>query len=189
MNYEVRASLAECVSNKRGWVFGSLKEAVKSCDKGEDEEIIREPAESSGPGAGQSSLMQSLDIFLGVDKYSHSVVTIGGKNVPEPSPDTIAQKSSFLARMQLYMPRHHRRFLQHLAANPRPLRDFVVARAELATKSEEDRELVDAYNAAVKALKEFRDAHMMIVTLYIIDRKSTRLNSSHLTASRMPSSA
>jgi indoleamine 2,3-dioxygenase len=165
---EVRPWLAGCDSNKRPWVFEGMKEAVERCERGEDEENIREPAELSGPSAGQSSLVHSLDIFLGVDKYSHSIVTMGGKNVPEPSPDTIAQKPSFLSRMQLYMPRHHRRFLQHLAASPRPLRDFVVSRAELATKSKEDRELVDAYNAAVMALKEFRDAHMAIVTLYII---------------------
>jgi indoleamine 2,3-dioxygenase len=88
----------------------------------------------------------------------------------EPSPGgTIAQKSSFLQRMQFYMPRHHRRFLHHVASNPRPLRDFVVSRAELATPNKEDKELVDAYNDAVKALKEFRDAHMTVTaTLYII---------------------
>jgi indoleamine 2,3-dioxygenase len=48
------------------------------------------------------------------------------------------------------------------------LRDFVVAHAELATPNEEDKELVAAYNAAVKALKEFRDAHMTTVSLCII---------------------
>jgi hypothetical protein len=54
------------------------------------------------------------------------------------------------------MPRHHRRFLHHLAANLRPLRDFVVARADskLAEKGDEDRELVDAYNTAVQALSQ-----------------------------------
>ena len=165
---EVRPWLAGCDSNKRKWVFEGLKEAIEKCGRGEDEEKICEPQELSGPSAGQSSLIHSLDIFLGVDKYSHSVVTIGGKNAPELPPDTVAQKSSFLARMQLYMPSLHRRFLHHLAANPRPLRDFVVARAESGSKSREDRELVEAYNAAVQALKEFRDAHMMTVTLYII---------------------
>ena len=59
--------------------------------------------------------------------------------------------------------------MHHLASNPRPLRDFVVSRAEpVATPSEGGKELVDAYNEAVKALKEFRDARMMTVTLYII---------------------
>ena len=165
---EVRPWLAGWYSNKRKWIFEGLKEAVERYEREEDEEMICEPTELSGPSAGQSSLIHSLDIFLGVDKYSHSVVTIGGKNPPEPSPDTVAQKSSFLQRMQLYMPRHHRRFLQHLASNPRPLRDFIVARAELGTPNEENKELVAAYNAAVKALKEFRDAHMMTVSLYII---------------------
>src|SRR6266478_7216728 len=108
---EVRPWLAGCDSNKRKWVFEGLKDAIEKCERGEEEETIRDPQELSGPSAGQSSLIHSLDIFLGVDKYSHSVVTIGGKNAPELSPDTVAQKSSFLARMQLYMPRHHRRFL------------------------------------------------------------------------------
>jgi len=31
-----------------------------------------------------------------------------------------------------------------------------------------DSELIEAYNAAVQSLKEFRDAHMIIVTLYIV---------------------
>ena len=35
-------------------------------------------------------------------------------------------------------------------------------------KSDEDRELVGAYNATVQALKEFRDMHMTTVTLFFI---------------------
>ncbi|KAF8896020.1 hypothetical protein BD779DRAFT_1493475 [Infundibulicybe gibba] len=50
--------------------------------------------------------------------------------------------------------------LHHLASNPRPLRSFVAAA--------EDPNLLGAFNAAVLALKEFRDAHMIIATLYII---------------------
>ncbi|KAJ3500985.1 hypothetical protein NLJ89_g9543 [Agrocybe chaxingu] len=51
-------------------------------------------------------------------------------------------------------------FLDHLKANPRPLRNFVV--------EAKDDELLAAYSHAVKALKEFRDAHMIIVTLYVM---------------------
>jgi indoleamine 2,3-dioxygenase len=146
--------------------------SVERYEREEDDEVICGPTELSGPSAGQNSLLiHSLDIFLGVDKYSHLVVTIGGKNTPEPSPDGVTpQKSSFLQRMQLYMPWHHRCFLKHLASNRRPLRDFLVAHAELATLNEEDKELVATYNAAVKAFKEFRDAHMTTVSLYIISR-------------------
>lgn len=121
------------------WVFEGLEE--------EDEEPMWVPVELSGPSAGQSSLIHALDVFLGVDKYSHAV---GAQPHAE----------SFLIRMQQYMPRRHRSFLRHLAANPRPLRELV---ARSASKG-----LVEAYNGAVRALKEFRDAHMVIIGLYII---------------------
>ena len=64
--------------------------------------------------------------------------------------------------MQTYMPRHHRAFLRHLAAAPRPLRALV--------DDWIDREpaLGEAYNAAVNAMKRFRDGHMRIVALYIM---------------------
>jgi len=84
--------------------------------------------------------------FLGVDQYSSS-----------PSS---AEKAAFLARMQSYMSRHHRNFLHHLSVNPRPLRTLVSTAGDPA--------LLDAYNAAVQSLREFRDAHMIIVTLYIL---------------------
>jgi len=112
--------------------------------------------ELSGPSAGQSALIHALDVFLGVDQYMEE----GGG---EPN---------FMKRMQAYMPRHHRAFLAHLAASPRPLRAFV----ENAADGEEDEvgqtssscALREAYNDAVLALKEFRDAHIQIVALYIV---------------------
>jgi indoleamine 2,3-dioxygenase len=58
------------------------------------------------------------------------------------------------------MPRHHRRFLNHLSAAPRPLRELVVNAG--------DPPLSEAYNRALKSLKEFRDAHMVVVALYIV---------------------
>ncbi|KAH0832856.1 Indoleamine 2,3-dioxygenase [Lanmaoa asiatica] len=61
--------------------------------------------------------------------------------------------------MQNYMPRHHRNFLRHLTDNPRPVRNLVVGG---------DPQLVEAYNDAVHAVKQFRDAHIRIVALYII---------------------
>ncbi|KAI0695396.1 Indoleamine 2,3-dioxygenase [Cytidiella melzeri] len=118
------------------WVFKGL----------ELDPELRYPAELSGPSAGQSSLIHALDVFLGVDRYSHA-------SHDKPS-------VSFLTRMQSYMPRHHRNFLQHLSANPRPLRDFVEA--------SESEVLTEAYNAAVTALKVFRDAHVRIVAMYIV---------------------
>lgn len=124
----------------REWVFEGL----------ELDSTLTYPQELSGPSAGQSSLIHSLDLFLGVDRYSHSPNLTGAQS----------NKQAFLARMRVYMPRHHRNFLNHLAANPRPLRDFVEA-----TK---DQGLQDAYNDAVLSLKTLRDSHLIIVTMYIV---------------------
>lgn len=127
----------------RKWVFEGI----------ETDPTLVEPTELSGPSAGQSSLIHALDIFLGVDKFSHSSALTGSSMQ--------TAKSAFLERMQIYMPRHHRHFLNHLSSNPKPLRDFVLS--DPAT-----RELREAYNGAVKSMKEFRDSHIIIVALYII---------------------
>jgi indoleamine 2,3-dioxygenase len=124
--------------NGRKWVFEGVP-------------AESQPKELSGPSAGQSSLVHALDIFLGVSDYSHEHGAGDRKEGP-----------SFLDRMQTYMPRHHRAFLQHLASAPRPLRAVVEA------YSESDPELSDAYNSAVSAMKRFRDSHMRIVALYIM---------------------
>jgi indoleamine 2,3-dioxygenase len=129
---------------KRKWVFEGI----------ERDPSLNEPTELSGPSAGQSSLIHALDVFLGVDKYSHSSALTGSSS-PTSSP-----KLAFLDRMQSYMPRHHRRFLNHLSAAPRPLRELVLNAGDPA--------LLEAYNGALKSLKEFRDAHMTVVALYIV---------------------
>jgi indoleamine 2,3-dioxygenase len=128
----------------RKWVFEGI----------ELDPSLREPTELSGPSAAQSSLIHAIDIFLGVDRYSHASSVTGSSSTSSNS------KSAFLDRMQLYMPRHHRRFLNHLSSAPRPLRDLVFNAG--------DPMLLDAYNGTLKALKEFRDAHMKVVALYII---------------------
>ncbi|KAK0469435.1 Indoleamine 2,3-dioxygenase [Desarmillaria tabescens] len=98
--------------------------------------------ELSGPSAGQSTLIHALDIFLGINNH-----------LANGTP-------SLFGRMQRYMPREHRLFLSHLSSAPRSLRDFI-------TESNH-RELTDAYNNAVLALKAFRDTHLIIATLYIV---------------------
>ncbi|KAG6811815.1 hypothetical protein H0H92_005674 [Tricholoma furcatifolium] len=128
---------------KRPWVFAGI----------ESDPSLQQPTELSGPSAGQSSLVHALDIFLGVDRYSHADSVTGTSSAA-------TAKKAFLERMQLYMPRHHRTFLRHLSNNPRPLRNIV------ATAN--DSGLLEAYNTAILAVKEFRDAHMIIVALYII---------------------
>ena len=118
---------------QRKWIFEGV----------EDDTELRPPTELSGPSAGQSSIIHVFDIFLGVDHQS-----------------TSPGRPSFMSRMQTYMPKNHRSFLDHLKSNPRPLRTFVM--------DKNDEALSMAFNRSVLALKEFRDAHMIIVALYIL---------------------
>lgn len=142
---------ADSDANAARWVFEGM----------ELDPDLKEPLELSGPSAGQSSLVHALDIFLGVDKYSHaSHITGKADQAPQPAPEPEKRPASFLERMKSYMPRHHRSFLGHLQANPRPLRGMV----ETAC----DAKLTEAYNTAVSALKVFRDAHVRIVAIYIV---------------------
>ncbi len=142
----------------RRWVFEGVG----------DEDVVREygecmrapPKDLSGPSAGQSALVHALNIFLGVDVYSAPSRSEEGEGAASGDGDD-RSAGDLMMRMQRYMPRHHRAFLRHLAANPRPLRTIV-------HEESSNLDLVEAYNAAVTALKTFRDAHIRIVTLYIV---------------------
>ncbi|KAE9401814.1 hypothetical protein BT96DRAFT_991821 [Gymnopus androsaceus JB14] len=110
--------------------------------------------ELSGASAGQSSLIHALD-----HEHGH----------PNPPP-------SFMKRVQRYMPCHHCTFLGHLAEsmNLCSLRRFVLSFSASASSYSDGSEdgqqlnLREAYKKALMSLKEFRDAHMVIATLYII---------------------
>jgi len=182
--------------NGRKWVFEGVEE---------EEEGVRVPMELSGPSAGQSSIVHVLDVFLGVDHQGGSrqqhqqpqpppvastssapssllfpPPSLSSTGPPLPRPPLVStsqsapagpvkDRPSFMCRMQTYMPHNHRAFLDHLSANSRPLRTFVAASG--------DPELLDSFNKAVKSLKEFRDAHMIIATLYILGpaRKAAKM--------------
>ena len=168
---EIRPWFRGADSDKeRKWVFEGM----------ELDKDLKPPTELSGPSAGQSSLVHALDVFLGVDRYSHASHITGHSPPPQSSPSYLHAHStntgasvnpssstepvkpsvSFLTRMQSYMPRYHRAFLRHLSSNPRPLRTIV----EITN----DGPFREAYNAAVSALKVFRDAHVRIVAIYIV---------------------
>ncbi|KAF8589350.1 Indoleamine 2,3-dioxygenase [Ramaria rubella] len=146
----------------RPWIFQGAEDAG-----------LPQPTELSGPSAGQSSLIHVLDIFLGIDQFSHTHILGGSTPVPSLSSHIPESKEpAFLERMESYMPRHHRAFLIHLKSNPRPLRLIVTAEDSTAsTKEQEIRKgLKEAYNASVMAMKRFRDAHIRIATLYIVSQ-------------------
>ncbi|KIK68194.1 hypothetical protein GYMLUDRAFT_35575 [Collybiopsis luxurians FD-317 M1] len=107
---------------ERPWIFDGI----------ETDEMLEVPTELSGPSAGQSSIIHALDVFLGVQEYSHSRDLTGQSQGSEnsgsgPSQSTAqSEKMAFLSRMQLYMPRHHRNFLNHLQNQSRSLRALVL---------------------------------------------------------------
>jgi len=133
----------------RPWFRGqdSGPPGIKWVFEGIDEDpTFVQPTELSGPSAGQSALISTLDIFLGV---SH------GK-------DPTAEPEQWLRRMRTYyMPRRHRDFLRHLENTPRPLKTLVEA-------NKRHPGLLDAFNASVESLKGFRDTHVRIVAIYVV---------------------
>ena len=152
----------------RKWIF----EGIETVDG------LKPPSELSGPSAGQSALIHAIDVFLGVDHHSsHSTRRDTGDNPASQSPTKPPPShSALLTRMRLYMPRHHRAFLTHLSTNPRPLRALVEQVTSPSPNLNPNTELnpprnvdlLDGYNEAVRALREFRDAHLRIVATYII---------------------
>ncbi|KAG1754336.1 Indoleamine 2,3-dioxygenase [Suillus lakei] len=98
----------------------------------------------SGPSAGQSSVMHALDIFLDID------FKLQQRRYPAPSDSNKRADLGFMERMRRYMPGAHRDYLSHLAnTTPQP-----------AVK--------ESYNAAVSAVRKFRDSHIRIACLYVV---------------------
>jgi indoleamine 2,3-dioxygenase len=143
--------------NVRPWFGGQTAERPWVFEGLEDPGGIKKHTELSGTSAGQSPLIHALDVFLGVNSFSGLHGTQSNAAATEVLDNKVP---TFLERMRSYMPLAHRAFLRHISAHPRPLRSLVV--------DSEDAEAIEAYNTAVRALKGFRDAHIRIVTLYIL---------------------
>ena len=148
----------------REWVFeGGVYPSGRTPNGGG--ERLRE---LSGPSAGQSALIHLLDIFLGVD-HSYGAGGIQQKAHAMGKQSGMAKRpKSFMERMQTYMPTPHRLFLEYVKRDPYPLRPFVLSLTPGSSSPPSVTALTDAYNTCVRCLKEFRDAHMIIATLYII---------------------
>lgn len=111
-----------------------------------------------GGSNGQSSLIQFLDIVLGVDHVASGNVS------PEKNDGRggIRKELSFHEEVRGYMPGPHRRFLEDVAmtGNIRALA------SQMGDKAGQKR-LREAFQTATKTLAEFRNKHLEIVARYI----------------------
>ena len=110
-----------------------------------------------GGSNGQSSLIQFLDIVLGVE---HTADRHSSPHAPAPGEK---QTPSFHEEVRTYMPGPHMRFLQAVSRMG-SLRTFALQEGD----SEEQRRCSEAYKTAIDAMTELRNAHLGIVTRYIV---------------------
>lgn len=171
-----------------GWIFMGTEDqapahAAENANRGQ-----RKGRMFSGPSAGQSSLIHAIDIFLTVDHspneeddsvertaapalhLNHAPVAAGSASEEGPATTParpahpINNEASFVQRMLQYMPLQHRTFLLHLTTHPTPLRPLVIAHAQSHPH------LAAAYDSALEALKRFREKHMRVVSLFIVQQ-------------------
>ncbi|KAI1380049.1 indoleamine 2,3-dioxygenase [Hypoxylon crocopeplum] len=127
-----------------------------------------------GGSNGQSSLIQFLDIVLGVEHRSPG----GGVRTSQTAASGTSEGGmSFHEEVRSYMPAPHRAFLEHVSCMG-SLKDL----ANEPGGSEEQRQLRRSFQAATKALGDFRNRHMQIVTRYIIipSRKQSQASTINL---------
>ncbi|OIW22803.1 indoleamine 2,3-dioxygenase [Coniochaeta ligniaria NRRL 30616] len=111
-----------------------------------------------GGSNGQSSLIQFLDIVLGVEH------TFSGNSSPDAK--TSASEPSFHQEVRAYMPAAHRQFLEHVSRIG-SIRNLASGNS-LPDEAPEQERLRAAFQTATSALAEFRNKHLGIVTRYII---------------------
>ncbi|KAI8149696.1 Indoleamine 2,3-dioxygenase [Fennellomyces sp. T-0311] len=99
---------------------------------------------------------------------------------PSPPPFVRTNRNGFLRAMRMYMPRPHREFLEdlELAAN---LRSCMLQLSQHPKEqlSAEETMVVDVYNECLGLLKSFRDKHVQVVTLYIVNQARKGPNIAH----------
>ncbi|EST08059.2 Indoleamine 2,3-dioxygenase [Kalmanozyma brasiliensis GHG001] len=150
----------------------------------------------SGPSAGQSSMIHAIDVFLDVDHTRRKERL--NRPAATATSDARGADATFMERMSLYMPGHHRAFLSHLRnvsfdddvdeeddlsdmsasvasdsdgeeeAQPRELPHPIRSLALKSKTEEHDEGLPAAYDNALKELKALRDEHMKVAYLYIV---------------------
>ncbi|WQF86818.1 Putative indoleamine 2,3-dioxygenase [Colletotrichum destructivum] len=112
-----------------------------------------------GGSNGQSSLIQFLDIVLGVEHTSEGNSNPhASKSAPSP-----AKAPAFHEEVRSYMPGPHKRFLEHVSRMG-SIREF----ARLPSSTAEQDRFREAYQVATRTMTEFRNKHLQIVTRYIV---------------------
>ncbi|KAI1323306.1 IDO-domain-containing protein [Xylariaceae sp. FL0255] len=113
-----------------------------------------------GGSNGQSSLVQFFDFTLGVE---HTPSGSSSKQVDTSALKTDKPEMGFHEEVRLYMPGPHRRFL-HAVSRMDSIREYVLASGTAPDRAQ----LRLSYQEATKALGDFRNGHMQLVTRYII---------------------
>ncbi|GAA5905956.1 hypothetical protein JCM8208_003385 [Rhodotorula glutinis] len=107
------------------------------------------------------------------DKDTAAAVRAAATGGSKAALHTAPSDATFMQRMSHYMPGHHRAFLSHLESlhspNPHaPLAPVLPSLRKLARRH--PHELGPAYDGAVTAMKRFRDAHMRLATVFIVQQ-------------------
>jgi len=130
-----------------------------------------------GGSNGQSSLIQFLDIALGVEHSSSGNSDPEGPDAADSFPDEhngLSEKTkSFHQEVRGYMPRKHREFLEYVTqlgggGGFRSAIGQLLAHNSGASAEPELADLKRAFRTATKALAEFRNKHLQLVTRYIV---------------------
>lgn len=126
----------------------------------QDEDDVLIWKQLRGGSNGQSSLIQFFDVVLGVEHTSSGIV---GRGSSASCPGTSKGATRFHEEVRSYMPPGHREFLEHVSQMG-SLKEF----ANEPAVSDEQTQLRRSFQAVTKALGDFRNRHMQIVTRYII---------------------
>ncbi|KAI8081672.1 Indoleamine 2,3-dioxygenase [Halteromyces radiatus] len=120
-----------------------------------------------------------LPLTRPADELDHSG-TSSGATTPLP-PYKRTNRNAFLRAMRKYMPAPHRQYLEDLetASNIRPFMMHLEALFHSGEITDEECELVELYNECLHQLKLFRDKHVQIVSLYIVNQARKGPNISH----------
>ena len=121
----------------------------------DDGESVEE--EWMGSSAAQSSIVQALDAFMGIEPLTHKPQE---KYDVRPSDGS---KMAFLARMRLYLPADHRAFIEELNRFGQQMRTFILDHPD----RERAAQTMEAYNGVIEAMQKFRSGHIRIVALYV----------------------